>query len=684
MDYKVAKNKRNANIALDGGECKVIFSENFLVFAIKAENEVFISLESGNKANDDGVMICPGGGSIVYAHMHRTNKCYITGSGNVQISAQNETFDPFNPEVKGGGESGGGGGEYTLPIASYLNLGGVKSGGDVTVGSDGRMEVEDNSHNHTISNITGLQAILDNKADISEIPTTLPANGGNANTVGGHTVGTDVPADAKFTDTKYTLPVASETVLGGVKSGGDITVDNLGNISVNDNSHNHIVANITDLDENLDSKLNTSAVVSAISSNSDDNTVPTSKAVYDYVEPLKSLLESFKTEHYAFTIKQNESNPASMVTYPVGCDNTNYAPAKMNYTTNTFDYGSWQNAFFIKNLKVVMLNYDGTEAYEIDRNDYSKKIDGTAVGTEGNVMIAFPKVYYKVVDNGNNTFTIHVSNRKLGDNYNCWAHIGHDGEEKDYCYMATYDGCYVDGKLRSLSGYAPMVGQTAQEDINRAIANNINSSDKNWYTGIVADRFLIQILLLLLGKNTDTQSIFGYGYANGNLTAISSGTMDTKGLFWGESTGHNGVKVFGIEHFWGNVWKRIAGWVCVNGAQKLKMTYGTQDGSTSIGYNIDGNGYMDAGTPLVDSVAAGYFKEMVFNKYGMLPNPTNLSGSASTHWCDYHWINSSITTYAFVGGDWTYGTSVGSFCVALYSPASSSYSTDGVSLSYKK
>lgn len=39
-------------------------------------------------------------------------------------------------------------------------------------------------------------------AYIKNKPTSMPANGGNAATVGGHTVGTDVPAGAVFTDTK--------------------------------------------------------------------------------------------------------------------------------------------------------------------------------------------------------------------------------------------------------------------------------------------------------------------------------------------------------------------------------------------------------------------------------------------------------------------------------------------------
>ena len=63
-------------------------------------------------------------------------------------------------------------------------------------------------------------------AYIKNKPTSMPANGGNAATVNGHTVGVDVPADAKFTDTVYTLPNASTNVLGGVKIGSNISVNN--------------------------------------------------------------------------------------------------------------------------------------------------------------------------------------------------------------------------------------------------------------------------------------------------------------------------------------------------------------------------------------------------------------------------------------------------------------------------
>lgn len=61
--------------------------------------------------------------------------------------------------------------------------------------------------------------ILNSKAEKSEIPTTLPANGGNAATVNGHTVAKDVPADAKFTDTTYTAATAAPKANGAAAVG---------------------------------------------------------------------------------------------------------------------------------------------------------------------------------------------------------------------------------------------------------------------------------------------------------------------------------------------------------------------------------------------------------------------------------------------------------------------------------
>lgn len=52
----------------------------------------------------------------------------------------------------------------------------------------------------------------------------------------------------------YSLPIATSGVLGGVKSGTDITIDASGFMSVNDDSHNHITSNIDGLDTALSNR----------------------------------------------------------------------------------------------------------------------------------------------------------------------------------------------------------------------------------------------------------------------------------------------------------------------------------------------------------------------------------------------------------------------------------------------
>lgn len=163
---------------------------------------------------------------------------------------------------------------------------------------------------HPASMITGLADVatsgsyndLSDKPTIPTVPTSLPANGGNADTVdnkhasdfatathahsyndlsdkptipSAYTHPTthpasmitglaDVATSGSYNDlsdkptipSAYTLPAAG-SVLGGVKTGGDVTISN-GTITVNDDSHNHIISNIDNLQSTLDGKASSS------------------------------------------------------------------------------------------------------------------------------------------------------------------------------------------------------------------------------------------------------------------------------------------------------------------------------------------------------------------------------------------------------------------------------------------
>ena len=410
---------------------------------------------------------------------------------------------------------------------------------------------------------------------------------------------------------------------------------------------------------------------------------------YNYSDLNVAKITCREATIYGFKIDQNESDPASMITYLSDCDNAEFRSAYMDYTADTFNYGDWEKAWFIKGLKPCMLKYDGTVDYELDKNDYTKKIDGTQSDVAnksygGNAMIGFPKVYWKIVDNGDDTANVYISDKKIDDDFHCWSHIDNNGNEIDYCYMPAYTGALVDGILRSLSGLAPMSGMTRQQEIDYAKANNL-AEKLIWFTEVYSDRMLITLLLLLIGKSTDTQAVFGTGNCNSyastsNTGVLNSGTMDNKGLFWGNQDNVSGVKVFGMEHLWGNTWRAVAGLISYNGVQKVKLTYGQLDGSSVDGYNINGEGYISVADSTPSGTSGGYISKMLLSEKGLISIITN--GSNATYYTDAFWFKTDNVYYSMVGGNASNNSSVGIFCQS-HAAASSEYWSNCASLSCK-
>lgn len=356
---------------------------------------------------------------------------------------------------------------------------------------------------------------------------------------------------------------------------------------------------------------------------------------------------------YGVTVDEVESDPDSKISYIE--DNTNFSSAYMDYTVDTFNYGDWQDAFFMP--KPCMLKYDGTVDYYLNPNNYTQKEDGTIsdianVDYEGNAMMQFPKIYRKIVDNENNTATIYISDKKVDEGFKCWSNIDSQGNEIPYFYVSIYRGYYDGTRIRSLSNKLPITNKTAQQEVVFAMANNL-TDNIIWYTDVFADIDLIRSLMLLIGKSTNSQTVFGNGngktYVNTSNTGIKeSGTMDKKGLFWGNKDNVSGVKIFGIEDFWGSTLNRIAGWINDKGVQKIKLTYGQQDGSTVDGYNFDGHGYIEIPNATPSGTSGGYISKIIFTENGIIPKVA--SGSATTQYCDGLRFDNSKVNYACIGG----------------------------------
>ena len=385
---------------------------------------------------------------------------------------------------------------------------------------------------------------------------------------------------------------------------------------------------------------------------------------------------------FGYDLVKSTAGQDARVSYPADLDNATFTPASMNFSTGKFNYGGWPDAAGEKFMpRPCMLQYDGVVAEYLNPDDYTKTVDGTASqvansGFGGNAMMEWPKIYTKRwIENG--IYHFRCSDVPIDDDYDCWSNYDKNNNQIEHFYTPIYFGSSVSSKLRSISGQGNYVSNTAQSEINLAVANG-----EGWYTEFLADRLLIQDLLVMMAKSTDTQGKYGTGRcASGNNSAIGQGTMNTKGLFWGSTDQTSGVKVFGMENWWGNIWRRIAGWINANGTQKIKITWGTHDGSTTPTFNLDGNGYISVTGATPTGTSSGYISDTVDLKFGRIPYQA--SGSATTKEGDGLWFNNGQVDYAFVGGGWGVALLVGAFCAFLDVAASVTHAATGAALSCK-
>lgn len=406
-------------------------------------------------------------------------------------------------------------------------------------------------------------------------------------------------------------------------------------------------------------------------------------------------------EIYSFKIAKNDSNPATCVTpytdCEYGCDNAAFTAAHMDFTNDVFNYGSLTGQEFFW-PKPCMLGYDGVVDYYLNPDNYNLRADGVTASDvadmsyPGNVMIEFPTIYFKRWEDSDYHYRV-ISDKQLDNTFHAWAHHDVNGDVLPYIYLAAYNGSYDGTRMRSMSGLGYnaslatdkiMCQTTRQQEINFAQANNdANEQGEGWYIRHKADHDMINDLLLLIGMSTNTQVTFGRGNdSRGTNGCIGTGTMDDKGLFWGSNNGTSGVKVFGIENWWANMWEAITGWINYNGTQKIKMTYGQEDGSTVDGFNLDGTGYVSISNSTPAGASGGYISTYYTTDYGLIPK--NASGSGSTWLADTMYFNNAQIAFVRVGGYSDYGAGpCGAFCTTLFDPASHAGWGFGASLSYK-
>ena len=312
------------------------------------------------------------------------------------------------------------------------------------------------------------------------------------------------------------------------------------------------------------------------------------------------------TNVYGFHVSSGTSSSADAVAYNVKYANkpvANYyhSPAYMDFANDKWEWGDYTGEeFFMPRPCLVPQDYvNGTIIY-LNPNDYTKDVDGNDVtsyltGASGsyNAMMEWGKnghkIWYKVVpDSDTTSYTVFIADSQMDSDFHAWSFYNQDDVLVDHFYTAIYPATTKSSELRSLSGIAgsahsgSLAGAT---QIAYAKANNKNSENYAWYIDVFADRILINFLTILLIKSINTDKI-GYGNYTGGSSAgslLTTGAGNTKGMFYGKQS-NAVVKVFGMENWYADAWRRLAGWNLNNGVQLYKLTYGTADGSSSAGY----------------------------------------------------------------------------------------------------
>lgn len=346
---------------------------------------------------------------------------------------------------------------------------------------------------------------------------------------------------------------------------------------------------------------------------------------------------------YGVKIARTNSNPATAITYTD--DAVGFAPATASSA------GSWADKYPFNQIRPCLLK-DGEVIGYLNPNNYAQYENGAAATidsiTGGDVMVEFPKCYYKFSQDDSFTY-VQISNSPASmiDGFTDWA-FSYKGSVKDKFYMGAYKAYFETDKLYSLSGKTPTVNKTigAFRTAAHARGGGYEITPYNKLT-------LLQALYLIRFKSLNSQSALGQGYVSGS-SPQATGATNANGLYYGSTSGTSQVKCHGLEDFWGNVSEWVDGLEQSN--KKLYISDGNFN-DTAADYTIAAD---------LPSSISGYTNDVRGDsKLGFLI--TQGGGSSSTYFSDYGYCDVSSGVFvAYFGGYYGDGSNTGAFYLSVY------------------
>ena len=321
-----------------------------------------------------------------------------------------------------------------------------------------------------------------------------------------------------------------------------------------------------------------------------------------------------------YGIKISKTNPDPFASVSYTDDSVGFSPSYGN-NGNFIDNG-WNSRFPFSKIRPCVLK-NGKVSYYLNPNDFSKTAGGyNAIldGTDGDVMIEFPKIWYSFSQDAN-YYYIKYSNRP-GNGFSDFA-MRYKGIVREKFYIGAYLSSVLDGKLRCVSGLMPIYSKSISELRSLAQANGSGYELLSWNK-----LMLLQVLFVVRFKSIDGQTALGEGNSNCS-NDFFSGAANSKGMNYGSQSAGEAVKFCGLEDFWGGFSLLIDGF-----ALNADGNGGISSCSVAVAdgnFNDTASGYTVAGE--LDNAYSGYLSAIqATNQLGFLT--AGASGSSSTYFCD--------------------------------------------------
>ena len=350
----------------------------------------------------------------------------------------------------------------------------------------------------------------------------------------------------------------------------------------------------------------------------------------------------------------------------------------MDKATGAANYGSWANFPVLIGNKPWMVRSDGTPDYRLNENDYTKKEDGTAsdvanTSYDGGAFSWLPKIYKEEYMLGDDRVVKFSMTKR--DGFEAVGFIDPDNKELEGVWIPMFYGSIVEEKMKSTSGLQPCYNTaTAAEKT----AIDAFGTRAKFFGGAIVQT--ITDLLIMFGKSTNSQAVYGNGNSSGYdeslkpTYGVKQNAVVKGGQFYGTSDGKSLNKILhSIVLGSYNQWMRDPYTLLVNGRYKVSKNYE---------YDLTGAKYQDTGISLPkvlnddgETQKTGVFyphKYQTVPGFGVVPvHPCK--GSTSTGGCDGLWQNVEITAVALRFGYCNSGTSAGVRSLTVYGSATHAY-----------